>query len=118
MLLSEIIKVVNGKKLWNFEDKNCDVCGATDMVSELLAVGKDDILLITGLTTPQMLKAADIVRVGAILTVRGKDIAPQFVETAKSYGIPLISTKLVMFTACGKLFCAGLMDINGNKYGN
>jgi len=118
MLLSEIIKIVDGKKLWDFEDKNCDICGATDMVSELLAIEKDDMLLITGLTTPQMLKAADIMRVGAILIVRGKGITPQFLEMAKEYKIPLILTKLVMFTACGKLFCAGLRDINGNKYGN
>ncbi len=118
MLLSEIIKIVDGKKLWDFDDKNCDVCGATDMVSELLAIGRDDILLITGLATPQMLKAADIVRVSAILLVRGKDITPQFIEMSKEYRIPLISTKLLMFTVCGKLFCAGLSDINGNRYGN
>jgi predicted transcriptional regulator len=118
MLLSEIIKIIDGKKLWDFEDKNCDICGATDMVSELLAIERDDMLLITGLTTPQMLKAADIMRVGAILIVRGKEITPQFLEMAKEYKIPLILTKLVMFTACGKLFCAGLSDINGNKYGN
>ncbi len=118
MLLSEITKIVGGKKLWDFDDKNCGICGATDMVSELLAIGKDDILLITGLTTPQMIKAADIVRVGAILVVRGKDVTPQFVELSKEYKIPLIGTKLFMFAACGKLFCAGLSDVNGNRYGN
>lgn len=117
MLLSEIIRIIDGKKLWDFKDKNCDVCGATDMVSELLAVGKDDMLLITGLTTPQLLNASDIVRVGSILIVRGKNIPEHFVGMAKEYDIPIILTDLVMFTACGKLFCAGLKDINGNRYG-
>lgn len=118
MLLSEIMKIVNGQKMWDFEDRNCDVCGATDMVSELLSVRRENILLITGLATQQMLKAADIVGVGGMIIVRGKTVEPEFIEMAKSYDIPLISTKFVMFTTCGLLFCAGLSDINGNKYGN
>ncbi|BBJ27956.1 DRTGG domain-containing protein [Athalassotoga saccharophila] len=115
MLLSKIAEIVNGKMLWDFEDKNCSVCGATDMVSELLAVGRDGMVLVTGLATSQMLKAADIVGVGGIIVVRGKEMNEEFIEMAKSYKIPLISTKLVMFTTCGLLFCAGLKDINGNS---
>ncbi len=117
MLLSDIIKIVNGKKLWDFEDKNCDIAGATDMISELLAVEKDGMLLITGMATPQMVKTADIVGIGSILIVRGKNIPVEMVDVARNYKIPLISTDLVMFTACGKLFCAGLIDINGVRYG-
>ncbi|MGC8612513.1 MAG: hypothetical protein ACP5F2_08015 [Athalassotoga sp.] len=114
MLLSDITEIINGKKLWDFEDKDCTICGATDMVSELLSVGKDGMVLVTGLATLQMLKAADIVGVGGIIIVRGKEIMPEFINAAKSYRIPLISTKFVMFTTCGLLFCAGLKDINGN----
>ncbi len=115
MLLSTIAQIVNGKKLWDFEDKDCNVCGATDMVSELLSVGRDGMLLVTGLATLQMLKAADIIGIGGIIIVRGKEINEEFIETAKSCKIPLISTKLVMFTTCGLLFCAGLKDINENS---
>uniref|UniRef100_A0A7V3RFD1 DRTGG domain-containing protein n=1 Tax=Mesoaciditoga lauensis TaxID=1495039 RepID=A0A7V3RFD1_9BACT len=117
MLLSEITRIVEGKALWNFDDKDCDVCGATDMLSELLAVGRDGMLLISGMATSQLIKTADIVGVGGILIVRGKNIPEEMIELAKKYDIPLISTKLVMFTACGRLFCSGLSDINGTRFG-
>ncbi len=113
MTFSEILEIINGKKLWDFEEQEYEVVGATDMLSELLAFGKDKMVLVTGLCTTQMVNTADIVGVGAIIIVRGRDVPRATVNVAKEMGIPLAVTNLTMYTACGRLFCAGLKDIHG-----
>ncbi len=113
MTFSEILEIINGKKLWDFEEHEYAVAGATDMLSELLAFGKDEMVLITGLCTPQMVNTVDIVGVGAVIIVRGKDVPKATVNAAKEMGIPLAVTNLTMYTVCGRLFCAGLKDIHG-----
>lgn len=113
MTFSKILEIINGKKLWDFEERKYSVAGATDMLSELLAFGKDEMVLITGLCTPQMVNTADIVGVGAIIIVRGKDVPRVTVNAAKEMGIPLVVTDLTMYTVCGRLFCTGLNDIYG-----
>jgi len=113
VLLSEIVKLIDGKKLWDFENRDCKIAGASDMLSELLALAKENMVLITGLCTPQMVKTADIVGVGAIIVVRGRQVPEVTVQTAKDMKIPIVSTSLTMYTTCGKLFCAGLEDVHG-----
>ncbi len=113
MFLSEIAKLIDGKKLWDFEDHDYKIAGASDMLSELLALAKENMILITGLCTPQMVRTADIVAVGAIVIVRGRQVPEVTVQIAKDMRIPMILTELTMYATCGKLFCAGLEDIYG-----
>jgi len=115
VLLSEIVNLIDGEKLWEFEDGDYQVVGASDMLSELLAFAKEGMVFITGLCTPQMVKTADIVGVGAIVIVRRRQVPNQTVQAAKNMGIPLVLTSLTMYVVCGKLFCAGLEDVNGVK---
>lgn len=115
MLLSEVIKAVSAEKLWDFEDMDCEIAGATDMFSELLAIGKEGMILITGLCNPQLINTADIVGVGAIIIARGKKVPEETVKEAKELGIPIAVCDLTMYSACGKLFVSGLGDVNGVK---
>ncbi len=120
MLFSEMVKKLKGKMLWSPENKKMNeystVC-ATDMLSELLAIGKEKIVLLTGLCTPQMMNTADIVGIGAVIIVRGKNVPLSTVKKAQEFGIPLAVTNLTMFSACGVLFCNNLKDVNGNGKG-
>lgn len=115
MLLSEVIKAVSAEKLWDFEDMDCEIAGATDMFSELLAIGIEKMILITGLCNPQLINTADIVGVGAIIIARGKKVPEETVKEAKELGIPIAVCDLTMYSVCGKLFMAGLSDVNGVK---
>ncbi len=83
------------------------VC-ASDLMSDVLAFSKSRSLLLTGLTNPQVVRTAEMSEITAICFVRGKRPGPEAVEMARKTRIPLLSTRLSMYTACGRLYAAGL----------
>lgn len=82
-------------------------CGA-DLMSDVLAFIKPNALLLTGLGNVQSVRTADIAGVRAIVYVRGKLPDKEAIELAKETGIVLLSTNLLMYEACGKLYAHGL----------
>jgi predicted transcriptional regulator len=101
----------------------CDDCldleitaaGGSDLMSDVLAFGQPGILLMTGLSNTQSVRTADIVDAKAILYVRGKKPDKGGLELAKEKGIPILSTKLMMYTACGLLYRAGLPGVGRHQ---
>jgi len=82
-------------------------CGA-DLMSDVLAFVKPNALLLTGLTTVQSVRTADVAEVKAIVYVRGKLPEKDAVELANERGIVLLAANLPMFEACGRLYMHGL----------
>jgi hypothetical protein len=82
-------------------------CGA-DLMSDVMAFVKDQVLLFTGLINVQVVRTAILMDIQAICFVRGKSPTPDMVEMAKENGIVLLRTKLPLFLACGKLYEAGV----------
>ena len=82
-------------------------CGA-DLMSDVLAFIKPNALLLTGLGNVQSVRTADIAGVRAIVYVRGKLPDKEAIELAKETGVVLLSTNLLMYEACGKLYAHGL----------
>ena len=82
-------------------------CGS-DMMSDALAFVKDQAMLLTGLLNPQVVRTADMLDMHCIIFVRGKQPGEDTVQLARERGIVMLSTKYRMFTACGKLYAAGL----------
>ena len=64
-------------------------------------------LLLTGLTNHHVIRTAELLDVSAIVFVRGMP-APDIIEMSRNHSIVLMSTADSMFTACGKLYQAGL----------
>ncbi len=82
-------------------------CGA-DLMSDVMAFVKDQVLLLTGLINVQVVRTAMLMDIQAICFVRGKAPTDEMVEMAKENGIVLLRTKLPMYLACGKLYLAGV----------
>jgi predicted transcriptional regulator len=82
-------------------------CGS-DLMSDVLAFIKPDALLLTGLNNAQVVRTADIADVRAIVFVRGKRPDRETIELAKEKGIPLLTTNLLMYESCGRLYAKGL----------
>lgn len=81
---------------------------ASDLMSDVLAMSRPDTLLITGLTTSQIIRTAQMLDLPAILVARGKDIPQDVVDLARSTGIALLATHDIMYVASGKLYARGL----------
>lgn len=80
-----------------------------DLMSDVLGHARSGCLLITGLTTPQGVRTAYALDIAAIVFCRGKWPLPQSIEIARELGIPLLSTKYIMFETCGRLFEEGII---------
>ena len=82
-------------------------CGS-DMMSDVLAFVKDQSVLLTGLVNPQVVRTADMMDMHCIVFIRGKSPDQTIIDLAEERGITLLKSKYRMFTACGKLYDAGL----------
>jgi predicted transcriptional regulator len=82
-------------------------CGS-DLMSDVLAFVKSDSLLLTGLTNPQVVRTAEMAELGAICFVRGKKPDEQTIKLAEVNNIPMLTTPLSMFEACGRLYREGV----------
>jgi len=85
---------------------------ASDLMSDVLAFSQPfsdrNTLLITGLTNKQVVRTCEIAGVGAIIFVRGKNPSTETIELAQDCSIPLLTTRLKMFEACGILYINGI----------
>lgn len=98
-------EVVCGEQLM---DTEIERAGASDLMSDVLAFGKPGLLLVTGLSNTQSVRTASIIGAKAIVYVRGKKPDQEGTELAIRKGIPLLSTKHLMFRTCGLLFANGV----------
>jgi predicted transcriptional regulator len=117
MKLSEVVSELEATTL-NGEDKlDCEItrCGASDLMSDVLARPTEGTLLMTGLTTIQAVRTAKIAGVVAIVFVRGKQPASEVIKIAQDQGMPIFSTPCSMFVCCGRLHARGLAGLDGHR---
>ena len=84
---------------------------ACDMMSDVLAYGQGQSLLLTGLLNQQVIRTAEMLDMHCIVFVRGKTPSPEVLALAEEKGIAVLSTAYGMFTACGLLYGAGLQGV-------
>ena len=111
MLLAEIVTLLGCTELSASDQadrREIEGCFAADLMSEVLAFCGHGSLLVTGLTNVQSLHTAEVVDAHAILYVNGKRPDVQVLDLARVRGLPLLSTTLTMYEACGRLQRGGL----------
>lgn len=111
MLLAEVVALLECRDLLVLDEAGgpeVSGCFAADLMSEVLAFCGHGALLVTGLTNVQSVHTADIVDVRAVLYVNGKMPDGPVLDLARHRRIPLLSTPLTMYEACGRLHRAGL----------
>jgi DRTGG domain. len=82
-------------------------CGA-DLMSDVMAFVKDQVLLLTGLINVQVIRTSILMDIQAICFVRGKGPTQEMIDMARENGIVLLKTRLPLFLACGRLYEAGV----------
>jgi predicted transcriptional regulator len=117
MKLSEIVDTLDATFLTGEDklDKEINTCGASDLMSDILAGLSEGCILLTGLTTVQVIRTAMVAGVGAVVFVRGKNPPQAVVEMAEAQGLPLISSPYSMFVSCGRLHARNLTGLDGKR---
>jgi predicted transcriptional regulator len=110
MTLEEIRKALDAEAIVGADLERIEVamvCGA-DLMSDVLAYAKTGSLLLTGLTTTQVVRTAEMADIRAICFVRGKRPPVETVQLAAAKDLPLLRTQLPMYESCGRLYSRGL----------
>ncbi len=109
MKLSEITKILGAEILAGGQtDMEIESACGSDLMSDVMAYVKENVLLLTGLVTPQVIRTAEMMDIKAIVFVRGKNPGQNVLELADEKGISVLRTCDPMFIACGKLYSAGI----------
>lgn len=113
MKLREIIEFVSGTILTKGAQMDLEIpsCGASDLMSDVLAFMKPGSLLLTGLIHPQSIRSAEMADLAAIVFARGKTPGPETIHLAEELGIPLIASPYGMYEMSGRLYQAGLEPV-------
>jgi len=111
MLLSDVLGALDGELIGGKSgclQTEFTTCFAADLMSEVLAFCEPGALLVTGLANVQSVHTADVAELKGILFVNNKRPGPEVLQLAARQEIPLLTTKLTMFAACGILYGRGL----------
>jgi hypothetical protein len=80
--------------------------GASDLMSDVLALSKPGMLLLTGLVNAQVIRTAMVVDLCGVVFVRGKKPGDSVIALARELQVPVLGTPLTMFEAAGLLYAA------------
>ena len=95
-------------------DETVSAAGGADLMEDVLAAAAKGALLLTGLTTEQVLRTAKIVGVGCIVFVRGKHPSARTLSLAETFDMPTLLTQYSLFVAAGRLYMNGLRGLDGS----
>lgn len=110
MTIHEVAKAIDASILVGQENADREIfsaCGS-DLMSDVMAFVKDQVLLLTGLINVQVIRTASLMDIDAVCFVRGKQLSQEMIDMAEEQGIVLLTTKLPMYLACGQLYEAGI----------
>ena len=116
MKISKIQELLDAKVLCGEEYIGRHVYSAfgCDLMSDVLAFAKDQVVLLTGLVNAQVIRTALMMDMVCIVFVRSKTPSDEMIELARTNDMVMMRTTKRMYEACGKLYANGLVG-NGVK---
>ncbi len=113
MKLQEIVTAIDGRLITNINNGSLsyDLAFASDLMSDVLTLKNDNVILITGLSTLQTIRTAEMADINCIIFARNKKATSEMIRLAKESGIDLIECRYSMFKTSGLLFQSGLKPV-------
>ncbi|HOW54572.1 MAG TPA: DRTGG domain-containing protein [Syntrophorhabdaceae bacterium] len=111
MLLREVKEVLDAEIIVGSDRLDLEVKegGCADLMADVLFLGKQGMLLLTGLTNPNIIHTAYTLGIAAIVLVRGKRPPQETVRLAEELQVPLLVTEYILFETVGRLYAKGLI---------
>lgn len=113
MKLKEIAEKIDGRIITEVNNGNMDyeMAFASDLMSDVLTLKNDNLLLITGLSTLQTIRTAEMADINCIVFVRNKKVTPEMAGLAAEIGIDIVECRYSMFKTSGLLFTSGINPV-------
>ncbi len=106
MYLKKIIETLDASKLYapqEWETLNIEDVFASDLISDILVSEGDEQLLLTSLTSPQVVRTAVLVGAVAIVLVHRRQTPAALAAAARDQKLPLFRSALTKYEACIRL---------------
>jgi len=113
MTIKEISEIIDGKVICCDEKLSTQIeyAFASDLMSDVLTVEKENIVLITGLANLQTIRTSEMSEISCIIIARGKKTGDEMISLAKENNMILIESPHSLFYISGKLYKAGIKPI-------
>ena len=113
MKVGQFIELLNAECVTDCIDneREYNYAFASDLMSDVLALADNTTVLITGLNNPQVIRTAEMLDISLIILVRGKKPSEETLAIANETNIAILTTDLIMFETCGKLYNSGLLAL-------
>ena len=113
MTIKEISEIIDGKVICCEENlsNRVEYAFASDLMSDVLTVEKENIVLITGLANLQTIRTSEMSEISCIIIARGKKTGDEMISLAKENNMILIESPHSLFYISGKLYKAGIKPI-------
>ena len=103
MKIKEIVEELGAVPLntpSGWEELEVDSVFASDLISDILVSEGEEQLLLTSLTSTQVVRTAALVGAVAIILVHRRQTPPGLEEAAREQGVPLFRSTITKFDAC------------------
>ncbi len=110
MTVGEIIQTLQATVVCGGDNADTPVLTAcaADLMSDVLTMSKARAILLTGLSTIQVVYTAEMSDISIVCFVRGKKPHQETIALARARNMTLLTTDLPMFESCGRLYKNGL----------
>lgn len=108
MTTRDLIEKLGLEPLSKFEHREITGVFVSDMLSDVMAGAQTGNLWLTIQTHKNIVPAANLVDVSAVLVAGGKSVPQDTIDLASKYNIAILSSKLPTFELVGKLHALGL----------
>ena len=108
MKLQEVIEKAKLTPLTNVEAREVDGVFISDMLSDVMTGAKPGNLWLTVQTHTNIVSAANLVDLAAIVVTQGKNVPENTVELANRYHVIILSSPLQTFELSARLIEIGL----------
>lgn len=113
MTIKRITELVEGRVIC-CEDKistSVEYAFASDLMSDVLTIEKENMLLITGLANLQAIRTSEMSDISCIIFARDKRIGQDMVSLARENNMILVESPHSVFHIAGELYKAGIKPI-------
>jgi hypothetical protein len=108
MKLKEIVDKIGLKALTHLEERDASGVFISDMLSDVMASARPDNLWLTVQTHKNIVSAANLIDISAIVIINGKVVPQDTVDLANRFHVNILSSSLSAFDLAGKLIEIGI----------
>jgi hypothetical protein len=106
MDLKQLAGAIDADLVWGpdgWEEVNIETVFASDLMSDVLMSDRDEMLLITSLSTEQAIRSASIVGSEAVVIANSKTVTEGMIELARDQEIALFCTRYPKYESCVRI---------------